>query len=243
MKRMQLMLALAALAAVALPAGGDEADAMFQALFAARVRSVQATRGRDDDLKLAEEMVLTVRNTEISVKLAERVCESAYGLAVRVPAGRATALSALRLLAAKVPARRAEAAKKISQLLLRAYQSARGDERKQISATIAGECESAGDGLAGSGQWQAAAEQYELAARHAPDSAARERLRGKHTAAAFEARVAAEIARLTARVKRSARDRGTREQRERNPRLTRLRDRVRARLRGVLPGRNRPGPP
>jgi uncharacterized membrane protein YgaE (UPF0421/DUF939 family) len=38
-------------------------------------------------------------------------------------------------------------------------------------------------------------------------------------------------------------DRGTREQRERNPRLTRLRDRVRARLRGVLPGRNRPGPP
>ncbi|MGI5141998.1 MULTISPECIES: FUSC family protein [unclassified Streptomyces] len=38
-------------------------------------------------------------------------------------------------------------------------------------------------------------------------------------------------------------DRGTREQRERNPRLTRLRDRVRGRLRGVLPGRNRPGPP
>jgi uncharacterized membrane protein YgaE (UPF0421/DUF939 family) len=38
-------------------------------------------------------------------------------------------------------------------------------------------------------------------------------------------------------------DRGTREQRERNPRLTRLRDRVRSRLRGVLPGRNRPGPP
>jgi hypothetical protein len=42
-------------------------------------------------------------------------------------------------------------------------------------------------------------------------------------------------------------DRGSREQRERNPRLAKLRERLRSRrfdrLRGLLPSRNRPGPP
>jgi len=194
-----------------LAAPGDETDVMFEALFGEQIKAVKATRERDDDLKLAEDMILTVRNTEISPALTVRLCEQAYALAASVPTGTKVSLSAMRLLAEKVTTARPEARRKMNQLLVRAHNAAKGDDRKRMAATIVSECEAEGDMLGRARHWRAAAEQYALAGRYASERGARERLKGKLALAEVNARVADELVRQMKLVKSNPRHRSARE--------------------------------
>ena len=205
-----------AVLAVSLAAGsavayGDETDEMFEALFGAQLRAAAKTPQREDDLKLAEQMMAVVRETEISPALIVRTCGQARELAEASPGGAEVAVAAMRLLAAKVASERQAAQREIGRLLLKAHAAAKGDDRKRIAAMLAQRGETSGDSLARSGKWKAAAEQYELARRHASDAEARERLEEKLAAAAVQARVSGEIAELTARVKANPRDGSARE--------------------------------
>ncbi len=211
MKYLQPTVLAGMLAMASAAAWCDETDAMFDALFAEQLKAVKATREHADDLKLAEQMLVTVRSTDISSALTVRICEQAYALAAKGPTGTETALAAMRLLARKAPAKRAEARQKINHLLVRALGAARGDDRKQVAATLVKGYEAEGDRLCEAGNWKAAAQQYELAGRYASSGADRQRLGGKHTIATVNARVVVELVQLTARVKSNPRDRSARE--------------------------------
>ena len=210
-RHLRLSAVVAVLFLAGLVAAGDETDIMFEALFGPRIREAKGTREHEDDLKLAEEMLSTVRNTEISAALTVRICRQAEALVGRLPGGTDLAVESMRLLVKKVPASSAEAHAKISQLLQRAHGAARGDDRKRIAALIVGECEARGDALVRADDWKGAVEQYALAGRHAPEGAARERLKRKYTRAALDMRVEAELAGMVSRVGKNARDRSARD--------------------------------
>jgi len=153
--------------AVAVVAGGalgvvaDEADEMYKAVFGARARAVRATRETADDLKLADDMVAGVRNSEhLTDAMIVRLCDEAYALCNRTPSGVALAVRAMRLLAAKVPARQAVCRDRILQVLRRAYTAARGEGRPAARSALIGELESIADGLVAKKDWGAAVRYY-----------------------------------------------------------------------------------
>jgi len=108
---------------------GDEAQELFDSVFTANVKAALATRDTKDDLAVAEEMVSTAKTSANLPKLLTLLCDQAFALAQKDPGGQATALAAMQLVIEHVPAQRAAAHDKITDLRQRAFTRGKPAER------------------------------------------------------------------------------------------------------------------
>ncbi|MCX5684880.1 MAG: ThuA domain-containing protein [Planctomycetota bacterium] len=124
-------------AATGLVQAAEPADS-FISLYGDELKRVLATPTVDDDLALAARLFRTARRGEAAPELLTPLCEKAYELAVKDPAGYPTAVSAMRLLAAKVPTKKVQALQWLLSVQQRQYAAARGEDRaKAADAAIA----------------------------------------------------------------------------------------------------------
>lgn len=117
-------------------ARADEADDVFEKLYGLRVRSAKSSRDKADDKALAEELITAARASTSAPKLMTLMCQAAYDLASTHPSGYATAVRAMRMLAAHVPEQRAAADQKTIDLLQRWYLRSRGDEKARVGGDL-----------------------------------------------------------------------------------------------------------
>ena len=186
---------------------------MFQAVFGARARAVRATRETDDDITLADDMVAGVRNSEhLTESMIVRLCDEAYALCDRTPAGIDVAVRAMRLLALKVPTRQAICRDRILQILRQAYGAARDEARAPARAALIGELESTADALAVAKDWPGAGRYYAQAVTYTlRGSTDRARIEAKRARAQRLLHIHADIAEYQAALKTNPKDVAARE--------------------------------
>ena len=120
-----------ALAAIVLAgsaaARADEAADTFNKLFGEDLKRVEATPTPADDIALAKQLLEAAEKAANQPVFLTLLCEKAYELAVRDPAGYPTARAAIVLLAAFVPEKTLEAFQKIAALDQRSYATAHAE--------------------------------------------------------------------------------------------------------------------
>ena len=117
------------LAGLAPAAWAEDAARMFDSLFGQEVKRVKATRGYEDDQKLAGDLLGVAEKRKQDTALVEVVCRTAWDLARKTPAGFPTAVKAMELLAECIPAKAPECRGEILSVRRRQYGAARGAER------------------------------------------------------------------------------------------------------------------
>jgi len=123
-------LALAAsLGAVACVVLADEASDVFNSLFGDDVKRVAATPSHADDVALAGQLLGAAKTTRGQPALLAVTCEKCCELAERDPAGYATALAAMDLLASRVPAKQMACRLKCVAICQRQYAAAHGEDK------------------------------------------------------------------------------------------------------------------
>lgn len=125
-QRWTVVLVLAGLASTA---WAEDAAKMFDSLFGQEVKRVKATRGYDDDQKLAADLLAVAEKRRQDTALVEVICRTAYDLAGKTPTGFPTAAKAMALLAECVPEKGAACREKILSIRRRQYGAARGAAR------------------------------------------------------------------------------------------------------------------
>jgi len=109
----------------------ESAIATFNELFGKEVRRVKGTSDAADDIELAGQLVTAARSSQDRLDLLTVLCEQAYNLASKSPAGYDTAEAAMRLLGEQVPAKQKIADAKIVSLFQRGYERSTGDKKKE----------------------------------------------------------------------------------------------------------------
>jgi len=89
-----------------------------------------------DDADLAARILTAAKAIDRNGDLHVRLCEKAYEYGVKSPAGCATAVEAVRLLAKAVPAREAECQDKAVDAAQQAYRAARGPARQEAGKIL-----------------------------------------------------------------------------------------------------------
>ncbi|MCX5675742.1 MAG: hypothetical protein NTX87_12110 [Planctomycetota bacterium] len=133
MARLRLPLALIGLvfAAPALAAPADEAVEAFNSLYGEEVKRVLATRDTSDDTLLAAKLFEAAKTVSQQPELMSLLCEKTVELGRTTPTGRATAVQAMELLAAKAPERKAACLEKIVSIRQIDYDTSRPDAKAQ----------------------------------------------------------------------------------------------------------------
>ena len=129
-----LLAAALILTATALPA--EEAADTFNSLYGDEMKRALATPGTGDDLALAAKLLRAARQAETEPGLVPLLCGKAYELAVKDPSGYPSALAAMRLLAAKVPAMKVQALVWSVAVRQRQYGQARGEDRAKAADAL-----------------------------------------------------------------------------------------------------------
>jgi len=106
-----------------------KAAAAFEELYGADVKRVRATRDAKDDLELAVRLLDAAKSMANQPAMLTVLCEKAYELASAAPDGYATAIEAMELEAAKVPAKAAACGDKALALRQKRFDAAKGDEK------------------------------------------------------------------------------------------------------------------
>ena len=114
--------------------GGDSAD--LTAAFGGDLRRVAATRDPRDDVELSGQLLTAARSAAGNLPLTAALCEKAYELAMKHPAGHVTAIDAMRLLAQRDPDRSLACGGKVVAARVRQYYAARGDERTSMGDEV-----------------------------------------------------------------------------------------------------------
>lgn len=118
------------------PLAADESKQVFDALFAAKLKAVNATPDRADDVALASELLVHAKSSKEQLGLLTLICDSAYDLGLRSPEGQATAIEAQMLLAQHVESKRSEAQEKVVALLTRQASAGKAEERDAAGASL-----------------------------------------------------------------------------------------------------------
>ncbi|MDH3583550.1 MAG: PA14 domain-containing protein [Phycisphaerae bacterium] len=118
------------LVAVESPLFGDDVQDLFDSIFGPKIKEVGRTRTRTDDVDLAQQMLKVAGDSSESPKLVILLCDQAYRLASKDPAGYGVAISSLRLLARHAPDRRWESIERVAILQQRLVAGRRGEEKK-----------------------------------------------------------------------------------------------------------------
>jgi hypothetical protein len=131
-----------ACSAVALAAEPSET---FEAMYGADFKKVKASRGLDDDVGLASQLVAAAKDAR--PEYATVLCEKAYELAERSPTGCDKAAEAMETLAEKVPARKAECLARSVPARQRLFKAAKGFARVEAGEVLIDAMLAAADAL------------------------------------------------------------------------------------------------
>jgi hypothetical protein len=126
--------AVAVLLFSAAPIWADEAEDVFNSLYGSEYQKAVASRDTTDDAALAAKFLEAAKTKGTVAPLAALLCEKAYELGLKAPAGYETAAEAMELLAEKAPDRKAACLEKIITLRQKQYDAAKG-----LDKTTAGE--------------------------------------------------------------------------------------------------------
>jgi hypothetical protein len=127
-----VVLALAALAPLVRAAdtgNASEAAAAFESLYGADVRRAKATPSAKDDIELAARILATARKAANQPEFLSILCENVCDLGLVHADGYATAIEAMQLEAATVPARAGLCADRIVDIRQRQFDAAKSDAR------------------------------------------------------------------------------------------------------------------
>jgi len=134
--RLHLMVLAFVFAAPVLAAPEDEALQAFNSLYGGEVKRVLATPDTADDAALAGKLLEAARSAAAQPALLAVLCEKAAELGKPTPAGRATAVQAMELLAEKVPARKVACLERIAALRQMDYDAGRPEAKAQAGETL-----------------------------------------------------------------------------------------------------------
>ena len=110
-------------------ARGDQASDMFKSLFGNEIQRVKASRGYEDDQKLAADLLGVAEKRSQDTALVEAICRAAYDLSAKTPPGFPTALKAMEMLAQALPAKGPECKEQVLSIRRRQYGVARSADR------------------------------------------------------------------------------------------------------------------
>jgi len=140
------------LAATSAQLRADDAQQLFDSLYAVRLQQVRKTIDRTDDIKLAEEWVRTAGGANVPSELLVLLCKSAHKLTSKTTGGLSVAISAMRLMADKVETKRGMARQAILKLLPRHIATSTGQAKTdaierlvKLSITMGDEQSQAGE--------------------------------------------------------------------------------------------------
>ena len=115
----------AAFAALASAAHAATAEEQFKSVYGKEYRAVTGSWETSDDVALADQLLAAARTADNS-DLKALLCVKAYGLAMKDASGWPTAVAAMDLLAATVPARKAECLDKVVTIRQNVFNTAKG---------------------------------------------------------------------------------------------------------------------
>lgn len=141
LRRLATALAGAAVIICALPAAGagqdaGDAKAAFQSLYGAKLRDVNGTLDKSDDLALAQQMLEAAKVAAGTPELVTLLCDSAFQLGLRDRGGYATALAAMELLITQRPDLKLDAMQRIVQVRQQEFNQSRGAERAAAGESL-----------------------------------------------------------------------------------------------------------
>ncbi len=111
-------------------APSPKAQKQFDGLFAEKLKAVEATRQKNDDMGLAEEILKSI-TPNTSPDLLDLSCDTSFRLAKRHPTGFPLAIKAMQILADRRPSRAIEAIEQTLILHERRFRLAKGKEKAQ----------------------------------------------------------------------------------------------------------------
>jgi hypothetical protein len=114
---------------VAAPILADEAEDAFNSLYGNDYKRVTATPDKADDVALAKQLLDAAKAPGVQPGLLSVLCDNAYELGVKSPAGYETAAEAMELLAQKAPAGAAAALDRVATIREKQYQAVKGPDK------------------------------------------------------------------------------------------------------------------
>lgn len=118
------------------PCWADEAQDAFDRLYGNDLKRVAATPSAADDIALAKQLLDGANAAEKQPAFLAILCDKAYELGAKDPAGCDTALAAMRLEADSVPARRVECLTKVAALYQGQYAKALADAKAKVGEAL-----------------------------------------------------------------------------------------------------------
>lgn len=116
------------------PMSADQATALFNRLYAQDIKKALAKGNVAENVKLAAQLLNSAKTSAMDQPaLLTLLCSNAYDLGAKSPAGYATAVEAIELLAEKVPESRVASLDKAVQLRQLAFGQARGTARLEAA--------------------------------------------------------------------------------------------------------------
>ena len=107
----------------------DEAEDAFNSLYGNDYKKATATPDKADDVALAADLLKAAKAQGVQPGLVAVLCDKAYELGVRLPAGYETAVEAMELVAQAIPAGAAAASDRVATIREKQYQAAKGLEK------------------------------------------------------------------------------------------------------------------
>jgi len=127
-------------------AGANDAAQIIESLFGDRIKAVQRTATRSDDVALAAQMIETARGDTVNEAMRAALCDKACDLAQRDASGSTTILEAIRLWPCEGTAeKRAAIRDRHVELLTRAQQLGRAEDREAAGTMLLDTLMTAGD--------------------------------------------------------------------------------------------------
>jgi hypothetical protein len=113
-----------------------EAAKTFESLYGADVKRVRATRDPKDDIELANRLLTAAKESQGQPEFLAVLYKNACDLASPYPDGQATAMEAMRLLAAAVPDQSRACTERIVEICQRQFDATRGDNRPKAGEAL-----------------------------------------------------------------------------------------------------------
>jgi hypothetical protein len=114
------------------PLTAEKAQELFDSIFAVQVAGAKTTGPKDDDVKLAEQLIASAKTSFEHPQLVILLARTAYDLTVKVPAGYKIALEATQLLLRFDPEQKRQTSDMALALLKKQFSSAKRAEREEI---------------------------------------------------------------------------------------------------------------
>jgi hypothetical protein len=208
------LFAAAALLLGATIAWADEAEDAFNSLYGNEYKRVTASPDKRDGVVLAGQFLAAAKAPNIQPGLLAILCDKAYELGMKLPAGYETAAEAMDLLAQKAPAGAAAAFDKVAAVRDKQYQVTKGPDRADagevfIESVVAA---AAAHMTAGDAAQGAALLRKALVVANAIKSDRKNEIQGRIDFAATRLRIEKQVEELKAKVQANPDDSAARKQ-------------------------------